>query len=141
MSSPQGIPGIITKVLKKGIVINSELRWIYIPYTMIHSVQYANTFCFLFLQNSIAKTSHGDIQFTALTEFNPEDGWDHSFQSSPGRYWKKPTYVLPVLQEVPAIPKFDRLVFLTRYQDHIPSSSIQEELLTARNKKVIIVYD
>lgn len=141
MSSPQGIPGIITKVLKKGIVINSELRWIYIPYTMIHSVQFANTFCFLFLQNSIAKTSHGDIQFTALTEFNPEDGWDHSFQSSPGRYWKKPTYVLPVLQEVPAIPKFDRLVFLTRYQDHIPSSSIQEELLTARNKKVIIVYD
>lgn len=141
MSSPQGIPGIITKVLKKGIVINSELRWIYIPYTMIHSVQYANTFCFLFLQNSIAKTSHGDIQFTALTEFNPEDGWDHSFQSSPGRYWKKPTYVLPVLQEVPAIPKFDRLVFLTRYQDYIPSSSIQEELLTARNKKVIIVYD
>lgn len=108
---------------------------------MIHSVQYANTFCFLFLQNSIAKTSHGDIQFTALTEFNPEDGWDHSFQSSPGRYWKKPTYVLPVLQELPAIPKFDRLVFLTRHQDYIPSSSIQEELLTARNKKVIIVYD
>lgn len=108
---------------------------------MIHSVQYADHIFFLFLENSIVKTSHGDIQFTALTEFNPEDGWDHSFQSSPGRYWKKPTYVQPVLQEMPAIPKFDRLVFLTKHQNNIPSSTIQEELLTARNKKVIVVFD
>lgn len=122
-------------------MINSELRWIYIPYSMIHSVQYADHIFFLFLENSIVKTSHGDIQFTALTEFNPEDGWDHSFQSSPGRYWKKPTYVQPVLQEMPAIPKFDRLVFLTKHQNNIPSSTIQEELLTARNKKVIVVFD
>ena len=140
-SYPQSISGIITKVLKKGIVINSELRWIYIPYSLIHSVQFADTFFFLFLQNSIAKTSHGDIQFTALTEFNPEDGWDHSFQSTPGRYWKKPTYVQPVLQEIPAIPKFDRLVFLTKHQDPLPSSPIHEELVTARNRKVIILFE
>ncbi|MEK3799761.1 hypothetical protein MHI18_16305 [Peribacillus sp. FSL H8-0477] len=122
-------------------MINSELRWIYLPYSMIHTVQYADTFFFLFLQDSIAKTPNGDIQFTELTEFNPDDGWDHSFQSSPGRYWKRPTYVMPVLQEIPAIPKFDRLVFLTKHQNHISSSTIQEELLTARNKKVIVVFD
>ena len=140
-SSQQEISGVITKVLKNGIVINSELRWIYIPYSVIQTVQYTDFIFFLYLQDSFVKTSHGDIQFTALTEFKINDGWDHSFQSSPGRSWKKPTYVQPVLQEKPVIPKFDRLVFLTKHQEHIPVSSIQRELLSAKSKKVIAFFD